>query len=194
MDISSVTPLILAAPAPLPATAAPASYLDTVASLTAADPAPSVPAAPTAAAGEDAAYVALPTLPVDLTPDLTAADAAAQVEQIFQAQQALMAAMSSGGMDTALALSGLPPGATALLLGAGWVQPMPGTPRADPSDALWAFRFPFRREDVPAVTSANPAGPPKDKEPGAPLTAYGPQGETEPMPGQPGGVTLDILD
>ena len=150
--------------------------------------------APKVSLPTDATYVALPTLPVDLTPDLTAADAAAQVEQIFQAQQAIMAAMKSGGMDTALALSGLPPGATALLLGAGWVQPMPGNPRTDPSDALWAFRFPFRREDVPAVTPANPEAPAKDKEPGAPLTAYGPQGETEPMPGQPGGATLDILD
>ena len=194
MDIASVTPLILTPPTPLPVTAAPVSYQATVANLAAGDPGQTVAAAPTAAADEDATYVALPTLPVDLTPDLTAADAAAQVEQIFQAQQAIMAAMKSGGMDTALALSGLPPGATALLLGAGWVQPMPGNPRTDPSDALWAFRFPFRREDVPAVTPANPEAPAKDKEPGAPLTAYGPQGETEPMPGQPGGATLDILD
>ena len=194
MDIQAVTPLILTPPTPLPATAAPVSFQATVASLATADPTLAIAAAPTAIADEDATYIALPTLPVDMTPDLSATDAAAQAEQIFEAQQSVLAAMQSGAMDPALALSGLPPGATALLLGAGWVQPMPGTPRSDPSDALWAFRFPFRREDVPAVTSAGKANPPKDKEPGEPLTGYGPQGEPEAMPGQQGKPTVDILD
>ncbi|BDU72861.1 hypothetical protein [Mesoterricola silvestris] len=128
--------------------------------------------------------------------DLNAEDIAAQVEQAAVAQQTVLSAMRSGA-DVSTLLSGLPPGATATLLGGGFVRTPAGV---NPSelDALWAFHFPFHRLDVPAVTSSTHAEPTRDKDKhgagSSPLTGYGPHGEKEPVPGEPPPSTLDIMD
>lgn len=117
---------------------------------------------------------------------------------ILQAQQTIVAALKSGAGDVALLLSGLPPGATATLLGGGWVRVPPGT-EPGLAEALWAFQFPFYNIDIPAVTTATRPNPARDegKRTGVkspPLTAYGPRGEKEAQPGLPSASTLDILD
>lgn len=129
--------------------------------------------------------------------DLQAVDLLAQASLVLQAQQTVLAAMSAGNSDVSLLLSGLPPGATATLLGGGWVRVPPGTDPAE-AESLWAFHFPFLRPDVPAVTSPNRPDAAGDQEKhagtGAPLTVYGPRGEKELPPGPTYTSTVDILD
>jgi len=131
------------------------------------------------------------------TAELQAEDLVAQAALALQAQQTVLAAMSAGTSDVSLLLSGLPPGATATLLGGGWVKVPPGTDPAE-AESLWAFHFPFFRPNVPAVTS--PTAPEatgdqgKHEGPGAPLTIYSPRGEKEAPAGPSYASTLDILD
>jgi hypothetical protein len=130
--------------------------------------------------------------------DLQADDRVAEAALVLQAQQTILAALKSGAGDVALLLSGLPPGATATLLGGGWVRVPPGT-EPGLAEALWAFQFPFYSMEIPAVTS--PTRPNPAREEGTrggvksqPLTAYGSRGEKEAQPGLPFASTLDILD
>jgi len=185
MDVQAITPALATQPLTQAAVSA-TSFQDVAAAIPSATPAFDVSFTPSATAQAASAT------------DFQAEDAAALAQQALQAQQTVLSALRSGATDVSLLLSGLPPGATATLLGGGWVRVPPGM---DPSEveALWAFHFPFRRQDVPAVTSSTRADPThdQDKHPAkseGPLTAYGAHGEQEPVPGQPGGSTLDILD
>ncbi len=131
------------------------------------------------------------------TVDLQAEDATAQAELAFQAQQTVVSALRSGAADVANLLSGLPPGATANLLGGGWARVPQGTDPVE-AEAVWAFHFPFRRRDIPAVTGSTRTDAARDKDKQAakeePLSGYGPHGEKESVPGLADGTTLDILD
>lgn len=164
--------------------------------VTTPDPVAATPAATPAFDVTLTALTAAATPAAADTLDLNAEDIAAQVEQAAVAQQTVLSAMRSGA-DVSTLLSGLPPGATATLLGGGFVRTPAGV---NPSelDALWEFHFPFRGMDVPAVTSSTHPEPTREKDQhgagSSPLTGYGPHGEKEPVPGQPPASTLDILD
>ncbi|NTV75207.1 MAG: hypothetical protein HGA66_13505 [Holophaga sp.] len=164
--------------------------------LTASDPAAATPAATPAFDVTLTAVTTAATSAAAGTLDLNAEDIASQVEQAAVAQQTVLSAMRSGA-DVSTLLSGLPPGATATLLGGGFVRTPAGV-NASELDALWEFHFPFRRLDVPAVTSSTHPEPTREKDQhgagSSPLTGYGPHGEKEPMPGQAPDSTLDIRD
>ncbi len=174
----------------------------TTVSQTVTSPDPSAATTTAAPAATPAFDVALTALTTTTNPaatgalDLNAGDVAAQVEQAAIAQQTVLSAMRSGA-DVSTLLSGLPPGATATLLGGGYVRTPAGV---NPSEleALWEFYVPFRRRYVPAVTSSTHPEPTREKDKhgagSSPLTGYGPHGEKEPVAGEQPDAILDILD
>ena len=183
--------------------------LPTQTSTQAVDTAAALPATTVASPAFEVSYTSLMPASTDLqaqvaassaenaaaSSELQAEDILAQATQIQQTQQAVVAALTSGQVDSSLLRSGLPPGATATLLGGGWVRLPPGADAVE-AEAIWAFHIPFRKTDVPAVDSPNrtPEARDQDKRPArkTPLAGYGRHGEEEPEPGA--APSLDILD
>ena len=154
--------------------------------------------APLAATDTTVLPAGFPIIPVDPVTDPQVLALAAQDATILGTQQAVQAAIQAGASDVSLVLSGLPQGATALMMGAGWTPIIPDGLNGAESAASWAFHFPLRVLDVPAVTGATLAshtgvkGKPADLP--HPLTAYGSHGEPEPQPGTTFASTMDLLD
>lgn len=145
----------------------------------------------------DVAFTPVTATPVDPNAALLEEDLAARTAEALVAQQSVLNALNSGG-DTSVLLSGLPPGATATLLGGGWARVPPGTDPAETAERTLAYFFPFRPQDVPAVASSAKAEAAREQEKRAaegrpPLKGYSKAGEEE-EPREPGDSLLDILD
>jgi hypothetical protein len=186
MDIQAITTTIV--PIAQPASPAPTAAPDLQD--------PTVPTTATPAFDVTLLTASAPQAAVEVDPQTE--DLAALAEQALVAQQTVLSAMRSGVTDVSTLLSGLPPGATATLLGGGWSRVPPGA-SAEESGTVWSFLLPLRRENVPAVTTSAKAGATREKDQGgargsAPLASYGPHGEKDSLPGLPGTSTVDILD
>lgn len=130
------------------------------------------------------------------TAGLQAADAEALAQQAVQAQQSILSALRGGTADVSVLLSGLPPGATATLLGGGWARLPQGMDAAE-AEALWSFHFPYRRWDETGIqhtARTEPTGEQEQGRSGGLARRYGSKGQGEPEPEADEGHTLDILD
>ncbi len=151
---------------------------------------------PTATPAYEVTVATTPASTAAATAGLQAADAEALAQQAVQAQQQVLSALRGGGADVATLLSGLPPGATATLLGGGWARPPQAVDAAE-VEALWSFHFPFRRRDVTPVRESprtEAAGEEEHGKSGALPRRYGPRGREEPEPEADESHTLDLLD
>jgi len=170
-------------------------------------PATPAPAAPAQGGFAQAQAAALPSAtpayevsvaspPLAATVNLQAADAEALAQQAVQAQQSVLSALRSGSADASVLLSGLPPGATATLLGGGWAR-LPQGMDAVEAEAIWSFHFPYRRRETTQVRQSprtEPAGEQERGRSGGLARRYGSKGQGEPEPEADEGHTLDILD
>ena len=191
--------MLAAADATLLQAMAPAAASATLLPAVAPVPAPLLPVLDPASVLDNTLLPAgVPVIPADPAADPQALAIAAPDVTIADTQQAVQAALQAGASDVSLVLSGLPQGAIALMLGAGWTPVVPDGLNGAESAASWAFHFPLRVLDVPAVASTSFAahtgvrGKPADLP--APLTAYGSRGQPEPAPGASFASTMDLLD
>jgi hypothetical protein len=188
LQLTTLPYAALQAADPAPAPGQP-TYQEVASNLTPSD-------LPTAGPDFEATFTPVAATQVDPTSELLEEDIAARTAEALVAQQSVVDALHAGA-DTSVLLSGLPPGATATLLGGGWAQAPPGAAPADASEQILAYFFPFRPRDVPAVASSSKAESAREQgrrapEKPAPRT-YGRAGEEE-EPILPPESTLDILD